>query len=175
VKVTLEIPDDIEYQLVYRRQFTQSLAVETRSDVTFTLFSGAVGAAGSFRLLRRHLGIFGTLKTIVKLATPRRTMYLITKEDRVVSIGWCMSGTCKYYQVESHAIVVGPIWSSDEMRGQGIATYAMRMAINELVRRGHSTFYIDTSKSNFPAQRVFEKIGFGPPVGLFLRLGTNKS
>jgi hypothetical protein len=174
VKVTLEIPDEIEYQLVYRKQFAKSFEIETRTDVTFAFLDGALAAAGSFRLLQRQLRVLGAFKTITKLATRRRTMYLITKDDRVVSTGWCMTGPCKYYQVERQAIVIGPIWSSDEVRGQGIATYGMQKAINELIIRGHSTFYIDTSKGNIPAQRVFEKVGFGTPFGLYLRLRTKE-
>src|SRR4051794_32152821 len=122
MNVTLEIPDEIGYQLVYRRHCVEPETAATRSDLSFQFLNGAWSALKLFHRLRRHSGFLGALKTVAKLATPRRSMYLVAKDGRIVSTGWCTIGRCSYYQVESNAVVVGPIWSCENARGQGIAT-----------------------------------------------------
>ncbi|MBO0699449.1 MAG: GNAT family N-acetyltransferase, partial [Zavarzinella sp.] len=124
----------------------------------------------------RHLGAVsdycgkpGAAKAVAKLATGRRTLYLVTHGGRTLSAGWCTVGRCQYYKVEPEAVVVGPIWTSEAARGRGLATAALQLALNEQVRRGRTLFYIDTEKKNHPAQRVFEKCGFGAPVALYFR------
>jgi hypothetical protein len=170
MRVVLEIPDEIGFQLVYRQERRSPVELGVRDDVDFRFLRGAMAGMGAFGLLAANMGRIGAMKAIAKLATGRRSFYLVTKTGQVVSTGWCTTGRCKHYQVERRAVVIGPIWSSPEVRGQGIATYALQAAMNQLVSRGASLFYIDTFKTNTSSQRVIEKSGFGGPIAVYSRL-----
>lgn len=83
--------------------------------------------------------------------------------------GWANVAFCKLYPVKSGEVVIGPIWSAVEARGLGLATVATRMAINELIKRHLTTFFIDTSIRNHACLKVIENCGFGMPVGCLPR------
>lgn len=167
--VTLEIPDHIRFQMVYRLQKGDPYPVAPEAGYEFHFLGSAREGVAKFGLISGYSGRAGALKTMAKLATPSRSMYLLSLSGRVVSVGWTTLGQCRYYKVEKESVVIGPIWTSDEVRGKGLATLALKLAINEHIRRGRSLFYIDTEKVNTSAQRVFEKCGFGQPAALYFR------
>lgn len=167
--VTLHIPEQVGYQLVYRQERTRPFPVGKRPDAQFVFLTGPRALLKYLSVLRPLLGWPGVLKALVKLTTGRRSLYVMLKDGRAASTGWCTVGHCRYYLVESEAVVIGPIWSAEEFRGQGLAPYALQRALNVLMARGHHTFYIDTFKTNTASQRVIEKCGFGAPVAVYAR------
>lgn len=169
--VTLEVPDHLPYQLVYRteRAAPFEAAAAAPEGERFLFLHSGTDALKHFGTLKQRFGTAGAVKTVMKLFTKSRSLYLVTAGGRVVSDGWCTVGRCGYYKIEPDAVVVGPIWTSDECRGRGLATRALMLAMNDLHRRGTRVFYIDTAKTNTPAQKVFEKCGFGPPMALYIR------
>jgi ribosomal protein S18 acetylase RimI-like enzyme len=136
----------------------------------FTFMAGAARAVPAARHLSREFGVVGAMKTIAKLSTPRRYLYMMFGDNsRIVSYGWGMLGRCSYYKIETDAVVVGPIWTSPEVRGRGLATAALQAAINSWIACGIHRFYIDTECDNYAAQKVFAKCGFGDPIALYIR------
>lgn len=167
--VTLDIPDEIRFQLVYRLKKDQPFGTVLDSGFEFLFLDSIKNSLSRMSALMRCCGRAGAAKAVAKLASGRRSMYVITHRGDPVSYGWCTAGRCKHYKIEPEAVVIGPIWTSPQSRGRGLATKALQMAIDAHVARGVSLFYIDTEKLNFPAQRVFEKCEFGAPVALYFR------
>jgi GNAT superfamily N-acetyltransferase len=168
-QVRVEIPSHLGYQLIYRQTRSERIVVPEPNGVEFVFLAGANDAIRHFGTLRRYLGWAGAIKTLAKLATPRRSLYLVLKDGVVASTGWCTAGLCKFYPIESEAVVIGPIWTSPAFRGQGLATYGVQRVLNQLMDQQRQVVYIDTFKTNRPSQRVIEKCGFGAPVGVSLR------
>ncbi len=170
MKVTLDIPDDLDFQFVYRLERRELYSSKRKDGFEFICIKTPLQGIRRFGLLRRHYGLLGTIKAIAKLVTGIRMLYLVVARGAIQSDGWCKYGRCKYYRVERNSVVIGPIWSSPDMRGHGLATYALECVMDECIRNGRTLFYIDTSKTNLSAQRVFQKCGFGAAVALYLRL-----
>lgn len=168
-RLSLEVPAPLGYQLIYRQERRQPFATTALRDAQFEFIPDVPSAMKRFGFLRRHLGWGGMLKALARLATPRRTFYLVTKNGVVAATGWCTIGLCKSYRIEPEAVVVGPIWTSPTFRGQGLATYGVQRALNAWIERGRRLFYIDAHKTNHSSLRVIEKCGFGVPVALALR------
>ena len=137
--------------------------------LTFALLETPLGAIQWRSSLARSFGPTGIIKALAKLATKVRGLYVVLRDGQLISYGWATMGRCKHYKIERDAIVIGPIWTDSQLRGRGIATIALQAAIDAYIRRGRKTFYIDTSKTNISAQRVFAKSGFGNPVALYFR------
>jgi GNAT superfamily N-acetyltransferase len=169
VRIALEVPAHLQAQLVYRMERTQPYAVAFPQGYAFVPLLSVGDALVSFALLKNAYGLAGAAKAVLKLATARRFAYLVHKDGAVVSTGWCMLGQSKFYDTEASALTIGPIETSESVRGLGLATLAIQAAINAHIVRGCRVFYIDTHQNNLPAQRVFAKCGWGTPVGAYLR------
>jgi hypothetical protein len=167
--VTVEVPEGMRFQYVYRLDRPSSAAPTLPAEFQYHYLDSVGSAVRSLGLLRRQYGTKGAAQAVAKIGTGKRSLYLITRDGAIVSDGWCTLGQCKYYHVEANAVVIGPIWTSPDVRGNGLASIALQMAIGEFTRRNKGPFYIDTSNANLSAQRVFQKSGFGPPVALYLR------
>lgn len=168
-EITLKIPGELAYQLVYRQERDEPFSLGERDDVSF-IFVAAPNRLWPHRAaLREILGGSGFLKSLAKLCTKRRLFYCALHGREVAATGWCSVSFCRYYKVEPGSVVIGPIWTTEHMRKRGIATHALKQALNALVKKGHRIFYIDTSGENLPSQRVIAKCGFGPPVALYIR------
>jgi len=109
----------------------------------------------------------GTVKAFLKLMMPRRRLYYMKLDNRIVNCGWLTSSYCRYYHVENGAVVIGPVNTDPDYRNKGIAAFAMAKAIDEMAARGGRIFYIDTSAENYPMQRVISKCGFGEPYDYY--------
>jgi GNAT superfamily N-acetyltransferase len=169
MNVALEVPDHVDFQLVYRMERERPYQVALDAEFEFVFLDSPLAASRLLRVLRPVMGGLHTAKALPRLCTGIRHLYLIMHRGAVASFGWGTVGLCKHYKVERDAVIIGPIWSDPRLRGGGLATAALQAAINEYLRRGKSVFYIDTSKTNIAAQRVFEKSGFGEPVALYFR------
>jgi GNAT superfamily N-acetyltransferase len=169
MKVTLDVPDTVDYQLVYRMERSQTFQPIMEAPFEFVMLDSTAAAVRSRQHLPQVLGPKGTLVAMAKLATRIRRLYLVLHAGKPVSYGWGTLGRCRYYKVEHEAVVIGPIWTDPDMRGKGLATLALQAAMDDYISRGKKLFYIDTSKLNTAAQRVFQKSGFGDPVALYFR------
>lgn len=168
--VSLRIPAGLPYQLVYRKVGAPGPAPPQMAGGTeFLYLRRPPRRISHLKLLTAAFGLGGGLKAAVKLASKRRSLYVAHGSGVVLHHGWVTAGQCRYYRVETHAAVIGPIWTSPEARGTGLATACLRRVMGQLAAGGIDSFYIDTAGSNLPCQRVIEKCGFGPPVALYLR------
>ena len=167
--VTLNVPDHVRFQFVYRQVAKNTAKVDLDRDIEYVFVNSTGQAARQFGAIASYCGKPGALKAAAKLAAKHRSFYMLKHAGKVVSAGWCTVGRCKYYKVESDAVVIGPIWTDPKMRGKGLATRALQLVLQEHIGLGRTLFYIDTEKTNLPAQRVFEKCGFGAPVALYFK------
>jgi|GEM_PF-1804169 len=167
---TREANEDLTYQLVYSREFSSPFALKPLdSSYQFHFISGISSLLPTVTGVLGRYGAMGLVKTSVKVMTPKRILYLLTKRGEIVHSGWLNLGFCNFYPVKSGDVVVGPIWTAEAERGKGLATSALQLALNEMINNGRSGFfYIDTTHDNLAAQHVIEKSGFGPPTATFV-------
>ena len=136
---------------------------------TFCWVNG-VRAIMQFRhVLWGNWGGLGGIKNLLKILSGRRMFYGVIAGGDLIHTGWVTLSHCRFYWVEDGAAVLGPVWTDSEWRGRGIACRALQTAINTLVHRGVTCFYIDTSGQNAAMQNVINKCGFGAPVGVFVK------
>jgi len=162
-------------QLVYRQKRTDLLYVEQRQGAEFKLLATWGDLASCLGAARRCFGLVGLLKTAAKLATSSRLFYAVMVERNIVSWGGISVSFCGHYRVEKMDVVIGPVWTVPESRGQGFATMGLRMAINAMIGRGHRVFFIDTSETNIGMQKVIARCGFGEPVSSYPRADRCRS
>lgn len=160
------------HQMVYRMVVNGFWAVARRKDTEFVLFKNPLVFLLYASPLLKLAGFLGYARSLVKLVTRNRFFYCVFLKDEVVATGWCSTSFCRHYPVEEGAVVVGPIWTSPEVRRRGLATFALKNAINYHHMCGHRVFYIDTSTENLASQKVIEKCGFGRPVKYLVREGS---
>ena len=118
-------------------------------------------------VLLAHFNVSDVVKLLLRSLLSNRYFYYIKKEGRVVSRGQLSTGFCHYYPVEEKDVVIGSIWTDPLCRGQGLASISMQAAINYMVSKGASTFYIDTQETNTGMLKSIAKIGFGQSVKTF--------
>jgi GNAT superfamily N-acetyltransferase len=167
VGVTLSVPEQINYQLVYRLRRSDPFPAVSVPGYAYHFLAGPGAAWRLRRGIAGHFRSAGFLKTCAKLATRDRTFYCLTAGEQLANYGWVTASHCRYYRIGIGEIVIGPVWTDPRHRGKGLATAGLQSAVNSLIARGYSVFYIDTSKDNLAMQKVIAKCGFGPPVALF--------
>jgi len=168
--VTLDIPDVLNYQLVYRLETTTPFAVAPRDDARF-VFCGCLGdGMRCFTSLRNGFGTAGAIKTVAKLATPTRMLYLfVSPAGELLHYGWVRVGRCRQFWINPGEVFIGPIRTVPAGRGKGLATDGIKLGINALLARGFTVFYGNSQRDNLASQRVLEKSGFGLPVSAYLK------
>jgi GNAT superfamily N-acetyltransferase len=167
-EVTLQIPKRFRVQLVFRQERSERIAAGLPAGFCFRFCQGFVQFVSLFGEVRRIAGMGEALKGCLRILSRKRMFYCVLQEGQLVHSAWTTVSRCRHYAIEPNAVVIGPIWSAPEIRGRGIATSAMQLAMNELVARGHTTIYIDTSSNNFPCLSVIEKCGFGSPMTAYV-------
>lgn len=171
-KVELRIPDSLRYQLVYRTEISAVPAVDGGEKAAeFVFLAGAGQAQRKRSLLTKTFGALAAVKIILKLMSGKRQLYGFVRDGRMVHYGWLNLGFCKHYQVDAEDVVIGPIWSDESARGEGLATHAMAQAMGVCLNAGGSSrvFHIDTARDNIACQKAIERVGFGAPVAVYLR------
>ncbi len=167
-ELRLRIPSRFAHQLVYRAERRDPYEVQVPDGMEF-LFCDSLPAYLSLSgPIRRAIGAVGWAKGAARVLRGRK-FYCVRSGDALLHTGWATVSFCRYYKVGPGEVVIGPIWSSGEARGRGIATFATKRAINELVARAFGVFYIDTTNTNVPCIRMIEKCEFSVPVAVYLR------
>ncbi|MFC6518651.1 GNAT family N-acetyltransferase [Undibacterium arcticum] len=115
-------------------------------------------------LLLHWSTIWERFKLALKIAAGRSVFFGIRSGGSLVSTGVLALGYCRTYKVEPEAVVIGTIGTDPRRRGEGLATRAIKAAMNAMINRGHTLFYIDTLRGNVAMLRSIEKLGFGQPV-----------
>jgi hypothetical protein len=168
--VELHIPSDLHYQLIYRLETKERFDVQLSDEVKFFFCPSANGALCHSGALFRHFGMMGLVKSLVKLATPARMLYgVVDSEGELLHYGWVSVGKCNRFWIAANDVFIGPIRTVPIGRGRGLATDALKIAINNLVALGFSVFYGNAQYDNYASQRVMDKCGFGFPVSVYLK------
>src|SRR5688572_8535918 len=105
MKVTLDVPDAIDFQLVYRMERSRAFHPALELPFKFTMLDSAAAAVRSRQALLHVLGPKGSVAAIAKLATKIRRLYLVMHAGKPVSYGWGTLGQCRHYKVEPEAVV----------------------------------------------------------------------
>ena len=141
----------------------RSAPFESAPPDQFFLVSGPVALLTHGQALVRHHGI-DYARQLAKSFSSKRTFYIVKQNNVVINFGTLTLGVCRYYPVEPTAVVIGSCWTADAHRGRGLATSAIRAAMNCMISKGSSLFYIDTQANNTAMLRSIEKLGFGNPI-----------
>ena len=156
-----------EDELIFRQVRTERFADAGIKD--FVLVDGPGLALRHAPALTKHFGL-GFARQLAKTLSKNRLFYFTLSDGAVVTIGTLAIGFCNFYTVEPDAVVIGSVWTGDAFRGKGLATRSIRAAVNGMIARNCSIFYIDTQASNTAMLRSIENLGFGAPIGTFSSL-----
>jgi hypothetical protein len=167
-ELRLRIPVRFDHQLVYRMERSKPYEVGPMDGVEFDFCDSLRAYWSHHGPLRRVVGAVEWARGMARILRGRM-FYCVRSGDTLLHTGWATVSFCRHYKVGRGEVVIGPIWSSAEARGRGIATYATKRAINEFIARNHSVFFIDTSNSNLSCIRLIEKCEFADPVAVYLR------
>jgi len=94
MKVVLDVPAPIPFQLVYRLEGPEIAPTSLAQGFRFIYLDSAAAGIRHFGSLTKRYGRIGAVKATLKLASRSRSLYLVTQEDSVVSEGWCTVGRC---------------------------------------------------------------------------------
>jgi hypothetical protein len=169
VEVILSVPADMRYQLVYRQERSRPFDEKSIAGHEFHFIGFSTGLLKVFRAATGAMGMAEAVKAALKLLTRKRYLYLFTTEGRVSHYGWVNLGFCNHYEVAARDVVLGPIWTGVSDRGLGLATEALKRAMNAMIEKGCTVFFIDTGDENLPCQRAIAKASFPPAAGAYLR------
>jgi GNAT superfamily N-acetyltransferase len=169
MKFEFDLPKDFEIQFYYLQSRVEPMAVSFPGGYRFLMLSNPMDAFAVVSLLMKAFGSAQTAKTFVKLITANRRFYIVCDSATIVSWGWCTVGKNNFYRVESDAMTIGPIETVEQSRGKGLASQALKAAINHHIDLGIHRFYIDTHQRNIAAQKSFVHAGFNQPCGFYRR------
>lgn len=125
----------------------------------FTVVDNAAGAMALSLSLLRAKGLIEALKAIVKISTPDRAYYAVTKAGRIVSDGWILFGRTPWYPIGPLDHIIGPINTVADEQGKGLASAALMRAVKYSIGRGAQYVYIDTDETNIASQKTILKSG----------------
>lgn len=148
--------------LVYRMNRSQTYDVD---DNGFFLVDSLCSAIHRLPTMWRGRGAIGTAKLVAKVVLGRCWYFGLMQDGELRSSGVLALGHCRFYPVTPDAIVIGEVATPPASRGKGFATRTVMVAVNWMIGRGSTVFYIDTQRQNTPMIRSIEKLGFGPPIG----------
>ncbi len=145
--------------------FVQDRSVPFPSDQTAPIFlvDNPLAATRAARRLAARFGWGSALRALAKSLFPNRILFFTPATGAIASSGGIAIGFCNFYQVERDAVVIGTIETTAPNQGRGLATKMIKAAMNMMMARGYTRFYIDTHTTNTPMLRSIEKLGFGPP------------
>jgi len=164
----LRVPARQLFQLVFRQKRELSFQVSIPGDLAFGFVDGLGAWWRHKSSIVAALGMPGALKAALKVMRGRQ-FYFIRDSATVLHTGWLLSSWCRYYLVQQGDVVIGPIWSSDASRNRGVGSLATKLAMNAMIERGSSVFFIDTTNDNLPCLKLIQKCEFGFPVASYLR------
>ena len=156
----LNSPTKDNKMLIFRMDLSAPPAEAPLRAGTFVIVSGAPGILANFLTWVENWGLTETLKVSLKILTGKRIFFGVLLGKKIVQSGWANLGFCRHYAVERDAVVLGPLWTAPDHRGQGLASAAMRQSMTFLYQRGRRRFYVDTTSGNRASQRMIEKAGF---------------
>lgn len=151
-------------QLIYRQERTEPFDVALASAARFILCNGVRDGLQLAGFLMKRSENAGLVKDILKLATPSRLYACLVAADSILSECYITLSHCRHYKVERRSVVLGPVWTDRDCRGQGLATSLLKSIMNNMISRGNTIFYIDTSDQNTAMQHVIQHCGFGTPT-----------
>ena len=169
MKVVLNVPEDLDVQFVYRMIRNELYITQIPSEFTFFYLDSLQSALQHRAALGKAWGLAAYIKTVAKLMSKKRSLYIVKSNNELAAFGWCSTGFCTHYRTDLNALVIGPIETYNRFQSKGLGSTAMMLAINSNIKRGISTFYIDTQRTNKAAQKTFAKCGFGEPIALYQR------
>jgi RimJ/RimL family protein N-acetyltransferase len=147
--------------IIYRLDLTEPPMKRSMPAPTRCVIAATPWDVGRYFLLwMRNWGFRTAVRTALKVLSKRRILYVTVLGHTIVQSGWANLGFCRYYPVESDAVVLGTLYTVPEHRNKGFSTSAKSQMISFLYSQGFRRIYADTSEPNIAAQRTCEKLGF---------------
>jgi RimJ/RimL family protein N-acetyltransferase len=129
--------------------------------LSFVALMNPLQGVRCFAALREQFRWRGAVKALFKLASGRRFLFALLRENRILSYVWSTEYSPRY-PIEPHSCLLGPMVTRREMRGRGLATALLRRSAARLAARGYRVVYIDTAVTNIASQRAITRAGFVP-------------
>lgn len=136
----------------------------TNQTAPIILIAGLILAVQAVPRLTKRFGSAFAVRTVAKSVFPNRLFFFTPPRGPIASSGGLAIGFCKFYPVEKEAVVIGTIETTPEHRGRGLATMTIKAAMNAMIARGFTRFYIDTQEGNIPMLRSIANLEFGTPI-----------
>lgn len=130
-------------------------------DVTFVPLVRPWHGVQHFPALRTEFGLARAFRTLLKLLSGSRFLFVFLQQDRIVCHVWSTEHSPRY-PIGQQACVLGPLNTQRAMRGRGLASSLLRLASEQLAARGYREIYIDTASYNVASQRTILRAGFTP-------------
>src|SRR5690349_1817990 len=121
-----------EEMLVYQIMLSAAPTHPPLSKGHLSFVAGVPGILSNFSIWVASWGFREALKTTLKVLSRRRIFFGVVLDQRVVSSGWANLGFCHFYPVERDSVVLGTLWTAPELRGQGLASTAIRQVMGLL-------------------------------------------
>lgn len=78
----------------------------------------------------------------------------------LIEEGGCIASACLVvYSGEMRAPLITYVMTHPGFQGQGMATFLLKVSMNELLKRGYTEVYLVVTAGN-PAQKLYEEMGF---------------
>lgn len=130
-----------------------------------TMIDGPRAGLANLRRLAARFGAPAAARIVARSLRANRLFFCTPTAGAIACSGTLSLGFCNFYPVEPDAVVIGTIETVPESRGRGLATMAIRAAMNAMIARGFGRFYIDTQDDNVAMLRSIAKLGFLPADG----------
>lgn len=166
-EVLLRVPEDLDYQLVFRQERSDPVPLEERDGCELVMLTNPL--AGLKYLSR--LGGYPPgryLRLLLRLARGNRIVCLLLRSGTIAVSACTWLGVSKHYWIDPGATVVGGLWTSPEHRGQGLGFYAFAKMVNAMIERGHHLLYVDTDRDNIASRHIIDHCGWGEPIALYI-------
>ena len=139
---------DLADELVFRQTLDRPFDLAAVADAEFVLLAAPADAWRQRRALARRFGARTLPKGLRQVQTRSRLLYALTRDQACVHDGWLSVSRCDAYPIAAGEVVIGPIATTSDMRGQGLASYGLQEAMNAMFRRGL------TSSTSMRRQRI---------------------
>jgi L-amino acid N-acyltransferase YncA len=150
-----------ERTLVLRSGPAAPPSPEPPPGATFRLLAGPRDGIALHDALRARYGRGGAVRALAKLATRSRLLYCaLDPSGEIVHDGWLRIGAWSERPVGPRDVVIGPVRTRSDARGQGVARYALASAMSAMRRQGHDSFLLATTEDNAAARALFASCGF---------------
>lgn len=157
-------------------EYSPTVNIERDDNACFKVISSPCSVLKNiFLLIKRYKLSVELVKLLIKLITKRNALYIVIFNNTITSDGLLSFGKCNHYPVDENDSIIGPVYTDNNYRGKGFATFGLISCVNYLRKRQrYSKIYIDTREDNIAMKKVILKSAFGEAKSSYQRVPNQK-